>query len=371
MDNNKRKKFVFALIMVTVLVAAENANSGALRESPESYMPKSLDGVAVKTCVVVVRGKSTCGPDTLGEAALDSARLGWAMMEVAGTNGSDDKRWDYVVYGVTDKLCTNGGASMGVMRTWPGVFKDAQKFLQKELDGLITSGKLLMEKVNVEGLDTYMGYLHGKDCIMAFGYPSDSMVLVVFAGKDDREKVKKIIKSMLGAARSSEKKPYSTKTPSAVQPAIPSVAQTTPFSPAQSAVSETCPGSPEDAAARLDAATKTAAAQGYEPLPFVKVSEGGYLVNEMGLSLYTYKNDKLCKSNCEGICLDNWPPLTPNGNFLTGDKTMKGILGFISIDYVKTHITYNGMPLYFWKNDVNPGDTLGDGVGGVWFLAKP
>jgi len=27
MDNNKRKKFVLALIMVTVLVAAENANS--------------------------------------------------------------------------------------------------------------------------------------------------------------------------------------------------------------------------------------------------------------------------------------------------------------------------------------------------------
>ena len=203
MDNNKGKKFVFALIMVAVLVAAENANSGALGESPESYMPKSLDGVAIKTCVVDVRGKSTCGPDTLGEAALDSVRLGLTMMTLSGLTGSDDKRWDHVVYGVTDKLCTNGGVSMGAMLTLPGIFKD----VQKELEDLITSKKMPMEKVKVERLDVYIGYLNAKDCIMAFSYPNDSMVLLALAGKDDREKVEKAIKSMLVAVRSSEKKP--------------------------------------------------------------------------------------------------------------------------------------------------------------------
>jgi len=166
-------------------------------------MPKSLDGVAVKTCVVDVRGKSTCGPDTLGEAALDSGRLGLTMMVVSGMTSSDDKRWDHVVYGVTDRPCMNGGASMGAMRTEPGIFKD----VQKELEGLIASKKVPMEKTRVEGLDVYMGYLHGQDCIMAFGYPSDSMILVAFAGKDDREKVDKVITSMLGAARSSAKSP--------------------------------------------------------------------------------------------------------------------------------------------------------------------
>jgi len=189
--------------MVAVVVAAENVSSGAQRESPESYMPKSLDGVAVKTCVVDVRGKSTCGPDTLGEAALDSGRLGLTMMVVSGMTSSDDKRWDHVVYGVTDRPCMNGGASMGAMRTEPGIFKD----VQKELEGLIASKKVPMEKTRVEGLDVYMGYLHGQDCIMAFGYPSDSMILVAFAGKDDREKVDKVITSMLGAARSSAKSP--------------------------------------------------------------------------------------------------------------------------------------------------------------------
>jgi hypothetical protein len=203
MNSDQNKTFVFALIMVAVVVVAENANSGAQRESPESYMPKSLDGVAVRTCVVDVRGKSTCGPDTLGEAALDSGRLGFAMMAVSGMTGSDDKRWDHVVYGVTDRSCINGGASMGAMRTQPGIFKD----VQKEYEGLMTSKRVPMEEAKVEGLDVYMGYLLGKDCIMAFGYPSDSMVLAVFAGKDDREKVKMVITSMLGAARSSEKRP--------------------------------------------------------------------------------------------------------------------------------------------------------------------
>lgn len=200
MENDKRTQSIVALITVAVVVAAGNANGGALRDKPESYMPKSVDGVAVKTCVVDVGGKTTCGPDTLGEAALDSARLGLTMMTLSGMTGSDDKRWDHVVYGVTDRSCMNGGASMGAMRTQPGMFKD----VQKELEGLIASKTLPMEKANVEGLDIYIGYLHGKDCIMAFGYPSDSIVLLVFTGKDDSEKAKKVIKSMLVAARSSE-----------------------------------------------------------------------------------------------------------------------------------------------------------------------
>ena len=92
---------------------------------------------------------------------------------------------------------------MGAMRTQPGIFKD----VQKELAGMSASKKLPLEKIQVEGLDVYMGYLHGQDCIMAFGYPSDSMILVAFAGKDDREKVSKAITSMLSAARSSVKRP--------------------------------------------------------------------------------------------------------------------------------------------------------------------
>jgi predicted lipoprotein with Yx(FWY)xxD motif len=31
---------------------------------------------------------------------------------------------------------------------------------------------------------------------------------------------------------------------------------------------------------------------------------------------------------------------------------------------------YNGRPLYLWQKDKKPGDVTGDGVGGVWHVAK-
>ncbi len=166
-------------------------------------MPKSLDGVAVRTCVLEVGGKSTCGPETLGAVAIESARLGFAMMEISGLTGSDDKRWDSVVYGVTDRSCTDGGSSVGAMRTQPGVSKRTQE----ELAGLLGSPQSPVEKASIEGLDFYVGYARTKDCIMAFGYPNDTIVLLAFAGKGDREQAKQAIKSMLGAAGRSVKQP--------------------------------------------------------------------------------------------------------------------------------------------------------------------
>jgi hypothetical protein len=58
-----------------------------------------------------------------------------------------------------------------------------------------------MEQAAIEGLVVYIGSLQSKDCIMAFGYPSDRLVLLAFAGKDDKEKIKNVIKSMVGAAK--------------------------------------------------------------------------------------------------------------------------------------------------------------------------
>jgi predicted lipoprotein with Yx(FWY)xxD motif len=34
-------------------------------------------------------------------------------------------------------------------------------------------------------------------------------------------------------------------------------------------------------------------------------------------------------------------------------------------------VTYNKMPLYYWVGDAKPGDTMGQGVGGVWYVISP
>ncbi len=191
-------KFRVALSLLVVLGAAVPARSGALGEGLMAYLPASVDGVAVQTCVVEVGGKGDCGPDTLGAAALDSARLGFTMLTISGLTGSEDKRWDQVVYGVTDKLCSEGGASMGVMHlTEPGLFKDNLK----ELDGMIGAGKVPLVVTAIGGVDFYVGYLQSRDCIMAFGYPDDKLIMLAFAGKDERDKVTQMVKEMLGAAK--------------------------------------------------------------------------------------------------------------------------------------------------------------------------
>lgn len=48
-----------------------------------------------------------------------------------------------------------------------------------------------------------------------------------------------------------------------------------------------------------------------------------------------------------------------------------GGLGVISRADGTSQITYNGWPLYYWVKDAKPGDTTGQNVGNVWFVADP
>lgn len=88
------------------------------------------------------------------------------------------------------------------------------------------------------------------------------------------------------------------------------------------------------------------------------------LTDANGMTLYIFDKDEPGVTNCYDQCAINWPPLiadasaTPEGEFTLVDRT----------DGTKMW-AYKGWPLYYWKDDVNPGDTTGDGVGGVWHLA--
>ena len=50
---------------------------------------------------------------------------------------------------------------------------------------------------------------------------------------------------------------------------------------------------------------------------------------------------------------------------------MTGELGTITRTNGAKQVTYNGLPLYRFASDAKPGDTNGQGVAHIWFVAQP
>jgi len=97
---------------------------------------------------------------------------------------------------------------------------------------------------------------------------------------------------------------------------------------------------------------------------------GTFLTDAAGMTLYLFTNDEPGTSNCTGECLVNWPAFTA-ADPLTLPDGVPGELSQITRDDGTMQVAYNGMPLYYWANDTQPGDTTGQGVGDVWYVVAP
>ena len=85
-----------------------------------------------------------------------------------------------------------------------------------------------------------------------------------------------------------------------------------------------------------------------------------------GMTLYVFDRDEPGKSNCYNDCADSWPPF-----FAAAGATSPGKgLSIIQRADGSRQWAKDGRPLYFWIGDTQPGDTTGDGVGGVWHIAR-
>ncbi len=98
-----------------------------------------------------------------------------------------------------------------------------------------------------------------------------------------------------------------------------------------------------------------------------------YLTDGSGMTLYTYKNDvaNSGKSAVPANILPNWPPLTLASGAPTAGAGVTGTLGTMTGPDGSTWVTYNGKPLYHFKGDAAPGDTKGEGLLNVWYVAGP
>ena len=97
-------------------------------------------------------------------------------------------------------------------------------------------------------------------------------------------------------------------------------------------------------------------------------SLGNVLTDENGMTLYIFDRDEVgaSASACTGGCINAWPPfLASEGAEAHDDWTL------VDVEYqgaVQKMWAYQGLPLYYWMGDQNPGDTTGDGVGEVWHV---
>jgi predicted lipoprotein with Yx(FWY)xxD motif len=89
------------------------------------------------------------------------------------------------------------------------------------------------------------------------------------------------------------------------------------------------------------------------------------LTSASGFTLYSFAPDTPTKSNCNGTCAQNWPPVT-------GPATASGVtgtFGTIKRSDGSVQATFDGHPLYTFVGDTAPGQAKGNGLnvaGGLW-----
>ena len=101
-----------------------------------------------------------------------------------------------------------------------------------------------------------------------------------------------------------------------------------------------------------------------------KPDVGNYLVAPNGMTLYYFTKDEASKSNCYDACSKNWPPFSVLKAIEPGQGVADQFSSLQRTDGIK-QVVYKGHPLYFWLNDKKAGDTTGQGVNKVWFVAQP
>ena len=95
---------------------------------------------------------------------------------------------------------------------------------------------------------------------------------------------------------------------------------------------------------------------------------GKVLADAKGDTLYWYSKDiRNGPSTCTGGCLSAWPVAAGKPAAAMG-IAFAGKLGEVTDAGGTVQATYNGYPLYTYSGDMAPGETAGNGVGGVWHV---
>lgn len=117
-------------------------------------------------------------------------------------------------------------------------------------------------------------------------------------------------------------------------------------------------------AAALLAAT-TALGFAAEPAKVAETSMGKVYTDAKGMTLYTFDRDEAGKSNCNDNCAKNWPPF-----MAAADAKAEGKWTIVARADGTKMWALGGKPVYTYVKDTKAGEMTGEGVNGVWHLAK-
>jgi len=98
-------------------------------------------------------------------------------------------------------------------------------------------------------------------------------------------------------------------------------------------------------------------------------SLGSFLIDANGKTLYYFANDINGKSNCTGVCSTIWKPFYASNIIVPSDLNVTDF-GQITNIAGTNQTTYKGWPLYYYSGDNNSGDTNGQSVQNIWFVAS-
>lgn len=91
-----------------------------------------------------------------------------------------------------------------------------------------------------------------------------------------------------------------------------------------------------------------------------------YVMFQDHMSLYTYDMDQPGVSNCTGDCTSVWKPALLDAGIVLGENYT-----LVTREDGTQQAAFRGQPLYLFTGDAKPGDINGDGLDGVWRLARP
>jgi predicted lipoprotein with Yx(FWY)xxD motif len=140
----------------------------------------------------------------------------------------------------------------------------------------------------------------------------------------------------------------------------------TPVPPAPTAVPPAPTAAPKPTTAPTAASAKATAV-----MVATNDKLGKILADGDGRTLYIFTKDTKDTSTCYDNCAKLWPALLTQGRTDAKDGVDAASIGSTKRKDDTMQVTYKGSPLYYWAADVKPGDTFGQGVGGIWWVLRP